>query len=155
MSVAALPTSGLVSPLPGDDMNEKQRKELLDRIRQSSTTIGGSIPETVELEDESVPLREFYFKISSQEELQPDDEDRVAKILTYLRRERLRLVQLIKNNEVDYESGKELVPKIASLERAINAFESVDDPSLNEQLRQEKIESAQELIDLMRMVGKK
>lgn len=136
-------------------MKEHQRDALLDRIHRSSTTVGGSIPESVTLDGESVPLREFYFRVSSREELQPNDEERIEEILTYLRRERLRLVQLVQNDEVDFESGKELVPKIAALERAINAFESLEDPSLEEQLRREKIKSARELVDLMRTVGLK
>lgn len=136
-------------------MDEQQRNELLDRIHRSSTTVGGSIPEAVTLDGESIPLREFYFQVSNGEELQPDDEERIEEILTYLRRERLRLVQLIQNNEVDFETGKDLIPKISALERATNAFESLDDPSLEEQLRQEKIKSAQEVVDLMRAFGRK
>lgn len=136
-------------------MKEHQRDELLERIHRSSTTVGGSIPESVTLDGETVPLREFYFRVSSREELQPNDEERIQEILTYLRRERLRLVQLVQNDEVDFESGKELVPKISALERSINAFESLEDPSLEEQLRQEKIKSARDLVDLMRTVGLK
>jgi len=135
-------------------MDDRQRDELLDRIHRSSATVGGSIPETVLLEGESIPLREFYFEISDKQEIQTDEEERFEEILTYLRRERLRLIQLIENDEVDYESANELVPKISDLDRAIDAFESLEGPDLDEQLRQEKIKSAEGLVDLMRGFGK-
>ena len=135
-------------------MNERQRDELMNRIYQSSGTVGRSIPETVELGDESVPLRKFYFEVSGREDLGDEDRERVERILSYLRRERLALVQRIRNREVDYETGTSLVPTVRDLDRAINAFESLDDPRYGEQVRREKIESARELVELMRQVGK-
>ena len=135
-------------------MNERQREELLEQIYQTSGTVGRSIPETIRLEDESVPLRKFYFEVSGQEELREEDRESVEEILSYLRRKRLALIQRIQNREVDYETGKTLVPKIRNLDRAINAFESLEDPSFEEQLRQQKIKSARELVELMRKFGK-
>lgn len=135
-------------------MNDQQREELLDRVHQKSGTIGRSIPEAVRLEDESIPLREFYFEVSDQEELAEQNRESVSEILSYLRRKRLSLVQRIENREVDYETGEALVPKIQDIDRAINAFESLEEPSFGEQLRQEQIKSARELIELMREVGK-
>lgn len=135
-------------------LNEQQREELLDQIYQTSGTVGRSIPETIRLGDESVPLRKFYFEVSDREELQEEDRESIEEILSYLRRKRLALIQRIQKREVDYETGKTLVPKIRDLDRAINAFESLDDPSFEEQLRQHKIRSARELIELMREFGK-
>lgn len=137
-----------------DCMDEQQRSELLDRIYQTSGTVGRSIPETVRLGDESVPLRDFYFEVSGQEELPEEDRESVEEIVSYLRRRRMALVQQIQNREVEYETGKTLVPKIRDLDRAINAFESLDDPSFEEQVRRKKIESARELVELMRELGK-
>ena len=135
-------------------MNERQRDELMDRVYQSSGTVGRSIPETVEFDGESVPLRKFYIEISGRENLRNEDRERVERILSYLRRERLELVQRIQNREVDYETGETLVSTVRDLDRAINAFESLDDSRYGEQVRREKIESARELVELMREVGK-
>lgn len=135
-------------------MNERQRDELVDRIYRSSGTLGRSIPETVEFDGESVPLREFYVEVSGREDLRDEDRERVERILSYLRRERLELVQRIQEREVDYETGKSLVQTVRDLDRAVNAFESLDEPRYGEQVRREKIESARELIELMREFGK-
>lgn len=136
-------------------MNDRQREELLERIYKTGATVGGSIPETVTVADESIPLREFFFEVSGRKSLSSEDRERVDEILQHLRRERLRLVQQIKHDEVDYETGRELVPRILELERAIDALEGLEAPGLAEHVRQEKIASAQELIDLMREFGKK
>lgn len=134
-------------------MNERQRDELLNQAYRTTGTVGRSIPETVSLEDESLPVREFYFEISDRGALRDEDRERVEEVLSYLRRKRLNLVQQIRNREVGYETGKSLVPKIRDLDRAINAFESLDEPDLEEQFRREKIRSARELVDLMREFG--
>lgn len=135
-------------------MNERQREELMERIYRTSGTLGRSIPETVRLEDESIPVREFYFEVASRDGLRDEDRERVKEILSYLRRKRLGLIQQIRTCEVDYETGTSLVPEVRDLDRAINAFESLEEPGLEEQLRREKIRSAQELVDLIREFGK-
>ena len=135
-------------------MNERQREELLGRIYRTSGTVGRSIPETIRLGGESVPVRKFYFEVSDRDELRDEDRERVDEILRYLRRKRLTLVQRIENREVDYETGESLVPKIRDLDRAVNAFESLDNPCFEEQVRRERIGSARELVELMREFGK-
>lgn len=135
-------------------MNEHQRTELLEQVYQTSGTIGSSIPETVRIEDESVPLREFYFEVADRDHLQETECERVHEVLSYLRRQRLQLIRQIRERDVDYETGQSLVPRIQNLDRAINAFESLDEPCFEEQVRREKIESARELVDLMRGLGK-
>lgn len=135
-------------------MNERHRKELLDQVHKPSGTVGRSIPEAVHIGDETVPLREFYFEVSNQSELSAEDRETVEELLSSLRRERLALVQRIQKGEVDHETGKSLVSEIRALDRAINAFESLDGPSFEEQMRQKKIKSARELVDLMWEFGK-
>ncbi|WP_049972866.1 DUF5788 family protein [Haladaptatus cibarius] len=135
-------------------MNEQKRTELLEQVYQTSGTVGSSIPESVRIEDESVPLREFYFEVVDRDDLRKIERERIQDVVSYLRRQRLRLIRKIREREVDYETGQSLVPTIQSLDRAINAFESLDEPCFEEQVRQEKIESARELVDLMRKLGK-
>jgi hypothetical protein len=133
-------------------MNERQRDTLLDEIH--TTVVGsGSIPETVRVDDEPIPLREFYFEVADRE-LTARDHERVETVLASLRRERLALVQDIQDRAVDHETGQDYVSRIRDIDRAINALESLDDPSFEEQVRREKLDSARELIDMMREYGK-
>jgi hypothetical protein len=134
-------------------MDERQRDELLAEATGTSSTIGASIPESVTLDGESVPLREFYFEVSGEDDLGAEQRERVEEVLSYLRRRRLDLVQQIRRREVDYETGRSYVEEVRDLDRAINALESLEDPDYAEQLRQEKIESARELVDMMREFG--
>lgn len=135
-------------------MNERQREELLERVYRSSGTVGRSIPETVTLEDESVPLRRVYFEVAGRDELPAEERERVQEVLSYLRRKRLALVQRIEEGGIEYETGTALVDRIRKLDRAINAFESLDDPSFEEQVRRERVESAREAVELLREFGK-
>jgi hypothetical protein len=135
-------------------MDERQRDELLGKVRGTNSTIGADIPESITVDGETVPIREVYFEVSGHEELPAADRERVDAILSYLRRRRLALVQQIQRREVDYETGESLVDEVRDLDRAINAFESLEDPSLAEQVRREEIESARELVDMMRQFGK-
>jgi hypothetical protein len=134
-------------------MNERQRNELLEQVNRTSATLGGSIPETVTVDDETVPLRAFYFEVADRGELDEEAQARVDDILGYLRRERLRVTQRIENDDIEYRTGQELVDRIQELDRAVNAFESLEEPSFGEQVRQERIQSAEELRDMLRQFG--
>lgn len=136
-------------------MNERQRERLLDRIYQPSSTVGETIPETAIIDGEPVPIRSTLFELSDSDAPASENEQRIRTIIRGLKRERLRKVNVIKRSDVDYERGEEIVQEILELDRAINAFESVHDPDLDEQMRHQKIDSANELVELMRQFGKR
>ena len=136
-------------------MTPRQRERLLERVYQPSGSIGRSIPETVDCDGETIPVREPYFEFADQESLSGSDEERVHDLLSTLRRERLRLVQRLREDDVAFATGEALVETIHDIDRAINAYESLEDPSLSEQYRRDNIRSAQELVELMRAFGKK
>lgn len=134
-------------------MNDRRRNELLAQVNRTSATLGGSIPDTVTVEGEAVSLREFYFEIADREALTADEQARVDEVVRYMKRERLGLVQRIENDEIDDETGQELADRVRELDRAINAFESLDEPSFDEQVRRERIQSAEGLRDMLRQFG--
>ncbi len=134
-------------------MNERQREELLEKVHRTGTTVGRSIPETVEFDGDRIPLCEVFFELAGRDSLSGEDEKRLNELLCNLRRERLRLVQRIERGDIDHTRGKEIVRIILELDRAINAFESLAEPGLEEQIRRQQIASAQELVDLMRSFG--
>lgn len=133
-------------------MNERQRNELLEQANRNSATLGGSFPETVTVDGETVPLREFYFELTNRDELD-DEQARLDEVLGYMKRERLRLKQRLEDDDIAYETGQELVERIRELDRAINAFESLNEPSFGEQVRRERIQSAEELVEMLRNFG--
>ena len=136
-------------------MHERERKRLLDRVYRRTRTIGRSMPEQVTVNDEKIPVRAFLFELSNQSELGDRDRERVDEVVRLLRRERLRLVQRVENDPIDVETGEMLADRIHELDRAIAAFDTIEGPSIGERVRQQEIESAQELIDMMRAFGKK
>ena len=132
-------------------MDKRQRNRLLEQLDRPSATLGRSLPETVTIDNEVVPIRDLYFALADRERLTEADRRRLEESLRYLRRKRLQLKHRLEEDEkLEYDAGEALVERIHRLDRAIDAFESVDAPELGEQVRAERIESAEELLELLR-----
>lgn len=117
--------------LPDDTVYEAtvkayQRKQLLERINREGSTIGERIPERIRIGDEEVPLREFVFEIKRRDTIPAGERKRVERAKKNLRRERVRRVNLIENDEVTFAEGKEEARTIAGIDRALNALESLE-----------------------------
>ena len=52
-------------------MKEYERKQLLERVEREGATVGADIPETIDVQGESVDLREFVFEIKRRETVAP------------------------------------------------------------------------------------
>ena len=106
-------------------MKEFERKQLLERVDREGATVGGRIPERIEVGGEPVDLREFVFEIKRLDAVPPGERERVERVKKRLRRERLARRQTIEAGEVDVERGRELAESIHGLDRALNALESL------------------------------
>jgi len=130
-------------------MNERERQRLLDSTQRKSGTIGQQIPETVTVQGTEVELREFVFECKRLESIPDDERERIEEMKTALKRERLARKQRIADDDISYEAGERLVDVIRGLDRAINALEGLDSPSLSEELRRKQIRDAEKLLSLI------
>lgn len=106
-------------------MNEHQRKLLLERVGRESATVGAAIPDTIEVQGETVNLREFVFEIKRRDTVPPGEEERVERAKRNLRRERIERLSKIENDEVSFAEGEELAKSIIGIDRALNALEGL------------------------------
>jgi hypothetical protein len=106
-------------------VKEYERKQLLERVEREGATVGADIPETIDVQGESVDLREFVFEIKRRETVPAGERDRVQQAKKNLRRERLQRKQLLEDGDVSYEEGEELAAAIVGIDRALNALESL------------------------------
>ena len=108
-------------------MREYERKRLLERIEREGATVGADIPERIEVQGESVDLREFVFEIKRRDTVPQGERERVERAKRNLRRERLQRKQRIEDEDADvtYEEGQKLVRAIIGIDRALNALESL------------------------------
>jgi hypothetical protein len=130
-------------------MNERERQRLLDSTQRKSGTIGEEIPETVTVQGNEVDLREFVFECKRLKAVPDEERERIEEMERKLKRERLARKQRIADDDITYEEGERLVDVIRGLDRAINALEGLDSPSLSEELRRKRIRDAEKLLSLV------
>jgi hypothetical protein len=107
------------------DVKEFERKRLLERVNRDGATVGADIPETIEVQGETVQLREFVFEMKRRDTIPPGEREQVEQAKKNLRRERLQRLQRIERDEVSYEEGKRLVRSIVGIDRALNALQQL------------------------------
>jgi hypothetical protein len=107
-----------------------QQKQLLERIGRDGATVGAEIPETIEIQGETLDLRQFVFEIKRRDTIPPGERDRVETAKRNLRRERVERVERIENNEVSYEEGTALADAIIGIDRALNALDQLESVDL-------------------------
>lgn len=116
-------------------VQEYERKRLLERVEREGATVGATIPETVEVQGETIDLQEFVFEVKRREGVPPGERDRVERAKRNLRRERLQRKQRIEDGDVTREEGERLVESIVGIDRALNALESLGPTDLEAEER--------------------
>ncbi|MES3517620.1 MAG: DUF5788 family protein [Natronomonas sp.] len=119
-------------------MQGYQRKQLLERIEREGSTIGVDIPEQIEVQGEEVNLREFVFEIRRRETIPAGERERVETAKRNLRRERLQRKQRIEDDDISFEQGERLVEAVVGIDRALDALESLDSPSIEEEQKRQQ-----------------
>lgn len=107
-------------------MKRYEREQLLERIERESATVGEGIPETIDVQGETLDLRTFVFEMKRRETVPAGERDRVTEAKRNLRRERLQRKQRLEDDpDLTFEEGEALVGAIIGLDRALNALESL------------------------------
>lgn len=119
-------------------MKEYRRKQLLERIGRDGATVGAQIPEEIEIQGETLALKEFVFEIKRHETVPAADRDRVEQAKRNLRRERIDRVEQIEQNQVSYEEGTDLVSAIIGIDRALNALDQLQPADLEAETEQQE-----------------
>lgn len=134
-------------------MNEQQRRELLGEIQRSTGVIGTDLPDELDVQGTTIDVREFVFECKRLDAIPEGERERIEDVKGKLRRERLERKQRLEREDISLEEGEDLVESIHGLDRALNGLDGLDEPDIGEQLRQEKLEDARELLSLMRFRG--
>jgi len=107
-------------------VHEYERKQLLERVEREGATVGATIPDTIEIDGESLDLSAFVFETRRQETIPADHRERVEAVKTKLRRERNRRIERLESGDVSYEQGEDLADSIVGIDRALEALESLE-----------------------------
>ncbi|MFB6087257.1 MAG: DUF5788 family protein [Haloarculaceae archaeon] len=120
-------------------MKEYERKQLLERIGREEATVGADIPERIDVQGESVDLREFVFEIKRRDTIPAGERERVEQAKKNLRRERVDRKRRIEHDDITREEGEELVNAIVGIDRALNALENLGPTDLEADVEQQEI----------------
>ncbi|MFH5797067.1 DUF5788 family protein [Haladaptatus sp. CMAA 1911] len=131
-------------------MNERQRRRLLDRIQRPSATVGKQMVDELTIQGTTIDVQEFVFECKRLEAIPESERAAVEEMKTKLKRERLARKQRIEREEMTEEEGERLVRSIHGIDRALNALEGLDSPSIEEEMRLKKLKDARELLSLIR-----
>lgn len=107
------------------DVQEYQRKQLLERIDRESATLGVDIPERIDVQGQEVNLHEFVFEIKRLDRVPKGERERVEQAKKNLRRERLARRQRIESADITFEEGEALADAIIGIDRALEALGSL------------------------------
>lgn len=111
-------------------MQAFERKVLLERVNREGSTIGAQIPDEMEVQGESVELREFVFEVKKLDQVPADREAEVGELKKQLRRERRERRERLEEGDITKAEGEELVESIVGLDRALHALENLGPTSL-------------------------
>jgi hypothetical protein len=133
-------------------VQEYERKQLLERIQREGATVGASIPETIEVQGETLDLREFVFEVKRLDRVPADMREEVAAAKKNLRRERLQRKQRIERDEVSREEAEALVDAIVGIDRALNALESLGPTDLEAEVETQEVMDQKRWFDFLEQV---
>ncbi|ELZ20792.1 hypothetical protein C477_06061 [Haloterrigena salina JCM 13891] len=130
-------------------MNDRKRRQLLEKIRRPSGTLGTDLPAEITVQGTEIDLTEFVFECKRLETIPDEERDRIEEMKRKLRRERLARKQRLVREDISETEGERLVQTILGLDRALTALDGLDEPSIGEQIRRKKLEDARELLSLI------
>jgi hypothetical protein len=118
-------------------MKEYEREALLDRADRDSVSVGVRVPETVELDGEGFALADYVFEARAGE-VDPGDVKEKKKLL---RRRRNALLDEIREGDLTYEEGEEIVERVAGIDRALNVLQGTGEGIQAEARAKEKADA--------------
>lgn len=98
-------------------MKEYEREALLDRADRDSVSVGTRIPRTVELDGDEFELADYVF------EARAGERDDIKEKKKLLRRRRNDLLDRIREEDLTYEEGEDVVERVAGIDRALNVLQ--------------------------------
>ena len=132
------------------DVQEFERKRLLERIGREGATVGADIPEEIDIQGEEVALQEFVFEIRRRETVPAGERERVERAKRNLRRERLQRKQRIEDGDISYEEGEDLASAIVGIDRALGALDQLGPVDIEREAQAREAADRKRWMDFLR-----
>jgi len=116
-------------------MDDGAREKLLRRVNRQGATIGVSLPETVTVGDETLPLAEFVIETRNVPGVPPESRDLLQDATATLRGERAQRLERLESEPLDRAEAEALADEIVGIDRALHALENIRQPDYGETAR--------------------
>lgn len=135
-------------------MKEYERKQLLERVGREAATIGASIPDEIDVQGETLELKQFVFEIKRRDTVPAGERERVDEAKRNLRRERIERLERIEEGEISFEEGEALANSIIGIDRALDALEQLGPADVEgERARKEAVDQKRWMNFLKQALG--
>ena len=125
-------------------MKAYERQALLERVERDSATIGARIPERLELEGETIAVRERILTLQRAKTLDPAQESEREELQIALRRRRTELQERLEEDDIDRATGESLADTIIDIDRGRAALRAVgEDTDIEEAMRKQQVADAE------------
>ncbi|ELY37988.1 hypothetical protein C497_07759 [Halalkalicoccus jeotgali B3] len=121
------------------DVQEYERKQLLERIGKEGATIGARIPEEITVQGERVELRDFVFEIKRRTTVPEGEKERVEQAKRNLRKERIERLDRIEAGEISMAEGERLAESIIGIDRALEGLQQLGPANLEAEARAQEV----------------
>ncbi|MDS0261679.1 DUF5788 family protein [Haloarcula sp. S1CR25-12] len=121
-------------------MDDAAREKLLRRVNRQSATVGVSLPETVTVGGEELPLAEFVIETRTVPGVPPESRGLLASAKETLRTERAERLERLESAPLDREEAETLADEIIGIDRALHALENIRQPDYGETARTADVE---------------
>ncbi|WP_324665638.1 DUF5788 family protein [Haloarcula sediminis] len=116
-------------------MDDTAREKLLRRVKRQGATVGASLPESVTIDGEELPLAEFVVETRKVPGVPPESRELLASAKKTLRSERARRLERLEEDPLDQEVAETLADEIVGIDRALNSLENIRQPDYGESAR--------------------
>jgi len=113
-------------------MDDVAREKLLRRVNRQGATVGASLPETVTVGDEELPLAEFVIETRTVPGVPPESRDLLRDAMETLRDERARRLEQLESEPLEQATAETLADEIVGIDRALHALENIRQPDYGE-----------------------
>ncbi len=135
-------------------MDEQQREEYLAEVRRKGSTIGASLPETVEIGGDEIKLGEFLIETRKLDAVPEEATAKIQQAREVLAAERETRVDRLETEALDKETAEQLVDEINGIDRALNALENIRHPNYGQQSESRIIEDHKRWLGFVDQINK-
>ncbi len=139
-------------------MTEHERWQLLCRLEKEFTFAGVTVPETLEFNNTSLPLKSYIFEmVKRRGTISKEEQEAQYSLIKELKHRKKSLIEDIRKAPITKEKGNDLLQQIFGIDRAIEILYNLDKPkpSLIEEARKARVADERRWLDLVKKISKK